>query len=142
MGSPQQRVRQKTEVLIVSMLRDCRAAYVACIAGEPDDHLRDVRDTPCIRLRNWEEIKYEISLSNVIQRDSAVFAKKLAKKLYEFANEKEEQAKNYENLWEVHVRRNFLLAILDQWVKECGDEATVGDLLEALSIPGFMDVKL
>ena len=57
------------------------------------------------------------------------------------------------------MRRNFLLAILDQWVKvtftlytchpdktlstqECGDEATVGDLLEALSIPGFMDVKL
>ena len=27
------------------------------------------------------------------------------------------QAKNYENLWEVHVRRNVLLAILDQWVK-------------------------
>ena len=57
------------------------------------------------------------------------------------------------------MRRNVLLAILDQWVKvnitqchpekdslfsiqECGDEATVGDLLEALSIPGFMDVKL
>lgn len=27
-------------------------------------------------------------------------------------------------------------------IQECGDEATVGDLLEALSIPGFMDVKL
>ena len=27
-------------------------------------------------------------------------------------------------------------------IQECGDEATVGDLLEALSNPGFMDVKL
>ena len=40
---------------------------------------------------NWEEIKYEISLSNVIQRDSAVFARKLEKNLYQFATEKEEQ---------------------------------------------------
>ena len=41
---------------------------------------------------NWEEIKYEISLSNVIQRDSAVFARKLEKNLHQFATEKEEQA--------------------------------------------------
>ena len=40
---------------------------------------------------NWDEIKYEISLSNVIQRDSSVFARKLEKNLYKFATEKEEQ---------------------------------------------------
>ena len=50
-----------------------------------------VRFLSILHSGNWEEIKYEISLSNVIQRDSAVFAKKLAKKLHEFANEKEEQ---------------------------------------------------
>ena len=48
-------------------------------------------------LGNWEEIKYEISLSNVIQRDSAVFARKLEKNLHQFATEKEEQASNFKS---------------------------------------------
>ena len=38
------------DIFFVSMLRDCRAAYVACIAGEASDQLGDVRETPCIRL--------------------------------------------------------------------------------------------
>ena len=38
------------DIFFVSMLRDCRAAYVACIAGEANNHLGDVREIPCIRL--------------------------------------------------------------------------------------------
>ena len=32
------------------MLRECQASYIACIAGEAEDQLGDVRETPCIRL--------------------------------------------------------------------------------------------
>lgn len=35
------------------------------------------------------------------------------------------KAKNFENLWEVHVRRNVLIKILDEWAKTEGDEASV-----------------
>ena len=52
------------------------------------------------------------------------------------------QAKNYDNLWEVHVRRDVLMKILDEWVIVCGDKAVVESLMLALSTPGFMDVKL
>ena len=52
------------------------------------------------------------------------------------------QAKNYENLWEVHVRRAILVDIMDHWATTSGDQANVEMLLEALSVPGFMDIKL
>ena len=32
--------------------------------------------------------------------------------------------------------------ILDHWAYTSGDQANVGMLLEALSVPGFMDIKL
>ena len=52
------------------------------------------------------------------------------------------QAKNFDNLWEVHVRRGVLLKILEEWINVYRDDAVVDVLLEALSTPGFMDVKL
>ena len=52
------------------------------------------------------------------------------------------QAKNFDNLWEVHVRRGVLLKILEEWINVYRDDAVVDGLLEALSTPGFMDVKL
>ena len=90
------------------MLWDCRAAYLGCV--EVDHALDEVRGRPCPRLSrsssslhqpcsssrvpgNWEEIKYEISLSNVIQRDSSIFARKLDKSLDTFAAEKDQEVK-------------------------------------------------
>ena len=52
------------------------------------------------------------------------------------------QAKNFDNLWEVHVRRGVLVKILEEWTNVYRDDAVVDVLLEALSTPGFMDVKL
>ena len=40
---------------------------------------------------NWEDIKYEISCSNVIQRDNVMFAKKLDKTLVVMAKEKDKE---------------------------------------------------
>ena len=40
---------------------------------------------------NWESIKNEISASNVLQRDSVMFAKKLGNNMEQFAKEKEEE---------------------------------------------------
>ena len=37
---------------------------------------------------NWEDIKYEISCGNVIQRDNMMFSKKLDKTLVVMAKEK------------------------------------------------------
>ena len=36
---------------------------------------------------NWDDIKYEITCSNVIQRDNVLFAKKLSKNLVQRAKE-------------------------------------------------------
>ena len=44
---------------------------------------------PYHHLGNWNAIKTEISLSNVIQRDSVLFARKLG--IEEFAKETEEE---------------------------------------------------
>ena len=40
---------------------------------------------------NWEEIKDEISHSNVVQRDSSLFAKKLDRCLVDYAKEMEDE---------------------------------------------------
>ena len=45
-------------------------------------------------LANWEDIKYEISCSNVIQRDNVLFAKKLDKALVEMAKEGDKEVIN------------------------------------------------
>ena len=40
------------------------------------------------------------------------------------------------------MRRGVLLKILEEWINVYRDDAVVDVLLEALSTPGFMDVKL
>ena len=52
------------------------------------------------------------------------------------------QAKNFDNLWAVQARRAFLFRILDKWVKMNSEKAIVEKLVNALSVSGFMDVKL
>ena len=60
---------------------------------------------------NWEEIKTEICQSNVIQRDSALFARKLEKALEKYAVEREEEV---EVLVVDGVIHNILIIILIQ----------------------------
>ena len=53
------------------------------------------------------------------------------------------QAKSFEQLWAASARRAVLSKIMEEWVKEVNNkEPTVQRLLGALSVPGFMDVKL
>ena len=40
---------------------------------------------------NWDSIKNEISSSNVLQRDSVMFAKKLGSNMEQFARERDEE---------------------------------------------------
>ena len=54
-----------------------------------------------------------------------MFARKLGTNSEEFARQAEEEAKNFENLWEVHVRRRVLIKILDNWAEIEGDNASV-----------------
>jgi len=97
---------------------------------------------PCTELGNWEDIKHEISCSNVIQRDNVLFAKKLDKALVEMAKEGDKEAKSYERLWTVTTRRAVLNKIMEEWVRLQKKEPTVRRLMTALSVPEFMDVKL
>ena len=96
-------------------------------------------------LGNWEDIKDEICSSNVVQRNSLVFAKKLDRNLTDFATEMENeiqtfcilfislqfifQAKNFDNLWAVQARRALLFRILDKWVKMNSEKAIVEKLV-------------
>ena len=107
-------------------------------------------------LANWEDIKYEISCSNVIQRDNVLFAKKLDKTLVGMAKETDKevmvvmmnlvyimiQAKSNERLWTVSARRAVLTKIMEEWLAVQKKEPTVRRLMRALSVPEFMDVKL
>ena len=45
-------------------------------------------------------------------------------------------------MWTVSARRAVLNKIMEEWVKVNTKEPTVQRLLSALSVPGFMDVKL
>ena len=73
-----------------------------CFEGE--DKMEDVMNLPCTKLGksynrlfvwssqfffsvNWDDIKDEISYSNVIQRDNLLFARKLDKNLIPIAKE-------------------------------------------------------
>ena len=51
------------------------------------------------------------------------------------------QAKSFDKLWTAKARRAVLKKIMDEWVDAQNKERTVGKLLSALSVPGFMDVK-
>eukprot|EP00092_Neocalanus_flemingeri_P057509 GFUD01068355.1.p1 GENE.GFUD01068355.1~~GFUD01068355.1.p1 ORF type:complete len:158 (-),score=44.54 GFUD01068355.1:32-505(-) len=103
--------------------------------------LEGIMRLPCTALVNWEEIVEEISCSNIIQRDNIMFAKKLSKNLVALAKEKDANAKN-EKLWSERARRKVLYSILDEWVKVSTKKTTVKNLLSALSLPGWFDVKL
>ena len=107
---------------------------------------------------NWEDIKTEIICSNVIQKNNILFARKLDKALIKVAKEGDKnvclvalwrgsnilsfKAKNYDNLWSAPARRKVLYKILEEWEKENSKKTTVQKLMGALSVPGFMDVKL
>ena len=55
---------------------------------------------------NWDSIKSEISSSNVLQRDSVMFAKKLGSNMEQFAREKEEEVRivcfGIAKFWYIH----------------------------------------
>jgi hypothetical protein len=108
---------------------------------------------------NWEDIKTEIICSNVIQKNNILFARKLDKALIKIAKEGDKnvcillhsgvavifisfKAKNFDNLWSAPARRKVLYKILEEWEKENSKKTTVQKLMGALSVPGFMDVKL
>jgi len=80
-------------------------------------------------------------MSNVIQRDNVILARKLHPALEEGARENDKSAKD-EKLWSLTARREVVSKVLEDWVKECEDEATVEVLLTALNYPDFKDVKL
>ena len=65
---------------------------------------------------NWEDIKYEISCSNVIQRDNVLFAKKLDKSLLVMAKEGDKE------VVEVKVTSNEsnILFSRPKVMKDCG----------------------
>ena len=51
------------------------------------------------------------------------------------------QAKS-EQLWTWTARRDVVQTVLDSWVSEGGEEATLEILLLALNYPDFKDVKM
>eukprot|EP00090_Calanus_glacialis_P004985 TRINITY_DN13802_c0_g1_i1.p1 TRINITY_DN13802_c0_g1~~TRINITY_DN13802_c0_g1_i1.p1 ORF type:complete len:132 (-),score=35.11 TRINITY_DN13802_c0_g1_i1:136-531(-) len=107
-----------------------------------DGRLDDVMKMPCTALWNWEDILYEISSSNIVQRDNIAFAKKLNKDIAKVAKEKYNEAKDNDHLWSRKARRKLLLHILKEWVKVNSKKTTVKKLMTALSLPEFFDVKL
>ena len=129
-----------------------------------------------LELENWAEIKEEMMVSNVIQRDNVILARKLHPDLEPAAkiNDKNVrmridfyyidvyktknsiarlylifvtryllnvQAKS-EQLWTWTARRDVVQTVLDAWVSEAGEEATLETLLLALNYPDFKDVKM
>ena len=52
------------------------------------------------------------------------------------------QAKSFDKLWAERARRVLLKKIMEEWVTADTKEQTVNRLLSALSVPGFMDVKI
>ena len=48
---------------------------------------------PVLFAGNWDSIKTEISSSNVLQRDSVMFAKKLGSNMEQYARDKEEEVR-------------------------------------------------
>ena len=71
-----------------------------------------------------------------------MFAKKLDKNLVAIAIEGDKHAKSFDKLWGERARRVLLKKIMEEWVTADTKEQTVNRLLTALSVPGFMDVKI
>ena len=59
---------------------------------------------------NWDEIKYEICQSNVIQRDSALFARKLERALEKYALEREEEVGSC-GLYNLNILTSFNIGL-------------------------------
>ena len=72
---------------------------------------------------NWEDIKYEISCSNVIQRDNVLFAKKLDKTLVVMAKEGDKE------VVEVNITSDELNILFSRpkVMKDCG-QLVLGEL--------------
>lgn len=96
---------------------------------------------PVIRLGKWEEIREELCISNVIQRDSVMFANKLHPCLGDLAIANEIEAKN-DKAWTFQARKEMVKKLLAEWIAECEDQATVEALLMALSHEHFTDIKI
>jgi len=96
---------------------------------------------PVFNLVRWDEIREELCVSNVIQRDSIMFATKLHPCLVDLASANEKEAKDVK-FWTLGARREMVRKLLSEWLVECEDEATVEVLLSALSHENFTDVKI
>merc|ERR1712106_232106 len=117
--------------------------FLKFLKGEDDGRLDDIlMRMPCTALWNWEDIREEISNSNIVQRDNVKFAKKLNKDIAKLAKEKDTEAKDNAHLWSPRARRKMLTHLLEEWVKLNSKKTTVKKLMTALSLPGLFDVKL
>jgi len=116
----------------------CGLGCLAPGGGRLDDVLRQ----PCTSLENWEDIKDEIKRSNILQRDSHIFAKRLDSRLETYAKEVDKKAKNNDKLWTKRSRREMLDKIIEKWLETVGEGATVKKLMSALGAAGHMDVRL
>jgi len=114
--------------------------FYSCFKGE--ERLEEIADCCCYELENWEDIKYQICYSNVIQRDNLLFARRLDKSLVLLAKEKAKEAKSTDNLWTSRSRRMMLELIIEEWISCNRKRPTVKRLMSALSEPEFLDVKL
>ena len=48
---------------------------------------------------NWADIRWQISYSNVIQRDNAEFVRRLDRTLVDMAKEKAKEVKQWTSVW-------------------------------------------
>jgi len=104
--------------------------------------LEELLRQPCTSLDNWDDIKDEIKRSNILQRDSHIFAKRLDSRLETYAKEVDKKAKNNDKLWTKRSRREMLDKIIEKWLETVGEGATVKKLMSALGAAGHMDVRL
>merc|ERR1719204_1497895 len=110
----------------------CGLGCLAPGGGSLEELLRQ----PCTSLDNWDEIKR----SNILQRDSHIFAKRLDSRLETYAKEVDKKAKNNDKLWTKRSRREMLDKIIEKWLETVGEGATVKKLMSALGAAGHMDV--
>jgi len=116
----------------------CGLGCLAPGGGSLEELLRQ----PCTSLDNWDDIKDEIKRSNILQRDSHIFAKRLDSRLETYAKEVDKKAKNNDKLWTKRSRREMLDKIIEKWLETVGEGATVKKLMSALGAAGHMDVRL
>merc|ERR1719266_561042 len=73
---------------------------------------------PVTSLGNWDEIQEEMMMSNVLQRDNVIFARKLDPLLETSARLNDQKAKS-EKLWTAVARREVVEAVLVDWLELC-----------------------